>query len=177
MDDFARRRKIEFLFQVKVPSRTFNLIAPDFDTRQSWVDALLARIPNQNVPLKTKFSAGMAADLFSDESEPEDAGLHEDSSPGAVTASGVPSREGEALASLVEKSCLKCRETVKELVGANPFNVSVTFSPPFPLHTRADLTSLSSAGRGKSKIHPQRQPGVLERVPADCGVRGSRHAL
>jgi hypothetical protein len=72
VDDFYRKRKLEYLFQLKVPTRTFNLIAPDFDTRKSWVDCIIARIPNQNEILKTNFHpASSAADIFSDESEPE----------------------------------------------------------------------------------------------------------
>lgn len=43
VDDFFRKRKHEYLFQIKIPARTYNIIAPDFDTRRAWIEILDAK--------------------------------------------------------------------------------------------------------------------------------------
>jgi len=40
VDDFHRKKKHEYLFAVRQPQRTYNLIAGDYDTRREWVDAI-----------------------------------------------------------------------------------------------------------------------------------------
>jgi len=134
IDDFYRKRKLEFLFQLKLPKRTYNIIAPDYDTRQAWVDAILAKIPNQSEPITRAFSPVSSPDVMSDhsESEAEDSSKQKNSS------------TYSELKKLVEVSCMKTRSALQELLNASPFtlveatrkftlNVNPLFSSVFQL--------------------------------------------
>ncbi len=56
MDDYYRKKKLENLFQLILPQRTYNIIAPDHDTRRDWVDSILSNIPGQSQPVLVHYN-------------------------------------------------------------------------------------------------------------------------
>lgn len=149
--DYIRKRRPEHLFCIVLPQRTFNIIAPDADTRQQWVDAIAAKLPpaaagsadeaahaGKTVPV----TAADGADEDIVESSEEDDDEHVDDA----------QSDGEGDETTLERlraRCVRCKEAVEHVLFAEP--EAVRLSPS----TRCSMNDTACCRRRRRAPRPR----------------------